>query len=320
MSGRSEDTERSFGWFAPARRRATVYEDVTIDTQPSTRRHVDRGWPVRFADGRGTWSEDSTRLRVADWYAFRDPAGTWERPFYQQGSAAERQIESAVRAARDAGLFADFTPEWLGFLRRTLQVPAFVEHGLWLATATVARDCLSDSIAHCVALQAATKQRQAQALVLYGLDLEDEFGDFDVEPAKRAWMSAAAWQPARAYLERLRTVTDWAEVVVAVNVCFEPIVGQALRRDLLTRAAGAGGDAVTPAVLAGAQLEWEWTREWTAAFMELVLGDEVHGAANRAHVDGWIDDWGSAARAALDALEPVWDGRPAGPPFAGVAA
>lgn len=44
-------------------------------------------------------------------------------------------------------------------------MPAFVEHGLWLPTASAQRDCLSDTIAHCVGLEAATKQRQAQTLV-----------------------------------------------------------------------------------------------------------------------------------------------------------
>jgi hypothetical protein len=311
-----DDPERSFGWYEPARRRATMYEDVTVDTQPSTHRHVDRGWPVRFEDGRGTWSEDSTALRVRDWFDFRDPGELWERPFYQQGSAHERQIESAVRSARDAGLFDDFTPEWVDFLRASLQVPAFVEHGLWLATATIARECLSDSIAHCLVLEAAMKQRQAQALVLYGMDLEEQFGGFDVEPAKRSFLEDAAWQPARAYLERLRTIEDWGELIVAVNACFEPLVAEPLRRDLLMRSAGANGDAVTPAVVGGAQLEWEWARGWTVAFLELALADAEHGDANRELVDGWIEAWGTAARSAASALEPVYDGRPAGPAFA----
>ena len=61
---RGEDPERSFQWYTPKKRRATMYEDVTMDTQPSIHRHLDRGWPVHFEDGRGLWSEDSTRLRA----------------------------------------------------------------------------------------------------------------------------------------------------------------------------------------------------------------------------------------------------------------
>ena len=118
---------------------------MTVDTQPSIHRHLRRGWPVSFADGRGTWNDASTALRSEDWFAFRDPGQQWERPFYEAGSAAEQQIEAAVRSATEEGLFADFSPEWTAFLTSQLQVPAFLEHGLWFALATAARDCLSDT-------------------------------------------------------------------------------------------------------------------------------------------------------------------------------
>jgi len=48
----------------------------------------------------------------------------WERPYYQQGAALERQIEDVMRSAADHRLFDDFTPEWVEFLRENLQVPA----------------------------------------------------------------------------------------------------------------------------------------------------------------------------------------------------
>src|SRR5581483_10875534 len=108
-----------------------------------------------------------TALRSGDWYEFRDPGEQWERPYYQAGTAIEQQIEGAMRSAIGEGLVDDFSPEWVEFLRGFLQVPAYLEHGLWFATATVARDCLSDSVAQCVCLQAAMKQRSAQAIVLY---------------------------------------------------------------------------------------------------------------------------------------------------------
>ncbi len=155
-------SEREFDWYVPAGRHATLYEDVTIDTQPSVHRHLRRGWPVSFEDGRGTWDDGSTAVRAEDWFAFRDPGGQWERPFYQGEGAIEQQIEGAIRSATAAGLIDDFQPGWVDFLEQVLQMPAFVEHGLWFALATVARDCLSDSVATCVCLRAAMKQRSAR--------------------------------------------------------------------------------------------------------------------------------------------------------------
>ncbi len=105
-----DEAERQFSWYIPHKRRATLYEDVTVDTQPSVHRHLTRGWPVSFEDGHGTWDDGSTALRSSDWFEFRDPGEQWERPYYQVGTAVEHQIEGAMRSAREEGLIEDFRP------------------------------------------------------------------------------------------------------------------------------------------------------------------------------------------------------------------
>jgi hypothetical protein len=299
-----DDAERRFSYFTPQKRRATLYEDVTIDTQPSIHRHMDRGWPVSFEDGRGTWNDESTTLRSADWFAFRDPGELWERPFYQEGARAEAQIDGAVRSAKRERLFDDFDPGWIEFLRANLQVPAFAENGVWLATASVGRDCLSDSITHAVVLEAAHKQRIAQSIVLYAMDLEEHFGEFPIADAKRRWLEHPAWQPTRSFVERLHASTDWGEVIVAANLCFEPIIGAMIRRELGIRAATLNGDTVTPVVARVAQIEWAWAADWTAAFTRFVLDDE-HGAANKAVLEAWLADWLPLATRAGTALTQI---------------
>jgi propane 2-monooxygenase small subunit len=103
----------------------------------------------------------------------------------------------------------DFDPGWVEFLRARLQTPAYLEHGLWFALATAARDCLSDTVATCVCLQAAMKQRSAQAVVLYTMDLEQSLGgSFAIERARQEFLGHEAWQPARRYLERLAATPD----------------------------------------------------------------------------------------------------------------
>ncbi|MGH2868333.1 MAG: 2Fe-2S iron-sulfur cluster-binding protein, partial [Solirubrobacteraceae bacterium] len=299
-------SERDFGWFEPAARRATLYEDVTVDTQPSIHRHLTRGWPLYFEDGRGTWNDASTTLRSSDWFAFRDPGEQWERPFYQAGAAVEQQIESAVRSASEQGLLEDIDPSWAEFLRSYLQVPAFLEHGLWFALATAARDCLSDTVATCVCLQAAMKQRSAQAIVLYAMDLEQRLGqDFPIAGARETFLRDEPWQPARRYLEALAATPDWAEVLFAANLCFEPVVATLVRRELGTRAAAAHGDTVTPVLARGETQEWEWARTWTVALSRFLLADAQHGEHNREVLTGWVRDWLPQALAAAAALEPV---------------
>jgi hypothetical protein len=307
-----DDSERQFGWYTPRKRRATLYEDVTIDTQPSVHRHLVRGWPVSFEDGRGTWNDASTALRSEDWFAFRDPNEQWERPFYQVGTAVEHQIEGAMRSAVEEGLLADFDPEWVAFLRDFLQVPAYVEHGLWFAMATIARDCLSDSVSTVVALQAAMKQRSAQAIVLYAMDLEEHHGDFPIDAARQAFLDDPVWQPTRRYLERLTATSDWGEVIVAANLCLEPVVGTLIRRELGTRAAAANGDIVTPVLARVETQEWEWARAWTTELARFLCDDATHGEDNRALLRTWIEDWLPQAVEAALALVPVAERIPSG--------
>jgi ferredoxin-NADP reductase/ferredoxin len=300
-----EEAERQFSWYVPRKRRASLYEDVTIDTQPSVHRHLTRGWPLSFEDGRGTWDDASTELRSSDWFEFRDPGEQWERPYYQVGTAVEQQIDGAMRSAREEGLVEDFRPEWVEFLRRFLQIPAYVEHGLWFATATAGRDCLSDSVATCVCLQAAMKQRSAQAIVLYAMDLEEHHGPFPIEAAREAFMREPPWQPTRRLLERLCATRDWGEVVVAANLCIEPVVATLIRRELGTRAAAANGDTVTPVLARVETQEWEWVRAWTVALMRFLLEDASFGERNRETVSRWVRDWLPQTVEAAMALAPL---------------
>ncbi len=302
VSTGTEVSEREFSWYEPRKRRGTVYEDVTIDTQPSVHRHLSRGWSVRFADGRGTWDDASTALRSSDWYAFRDPGEQWERTYYSSQAAIENQIEAALRSAAAEGLLADFSAEWVALLREHLQVPAFVEHGLWFALATIGRDCLSDSVATCVCLQAAMKQRSAQSLVLYAMDLEQHHGPFPIEDARQRFMCEERWQPTRRYLERLAATPDWGEVIVAANVCFEPTVGTLLRRELGTRAAAAHRDTITPVLAQAANQEWDWARTWTTELTRMLMEDREHGAHNRAVIESWVREWKPRAQEAAAAI------------------
>jgi hypothetical protein len=303
---RGEDPERQFQWVKPRGRRASVYEDITLDTQPSVHRFLTGGHLVSFADGRGTWDDDSTALKAA-WSEFRDPGELWERVYYQQGAQCERELDAAMRAARDEGLLADVDTTWLEFLRADGQVPAFFEHGLWSIATRRSRAALSDVLTHAIVLYAAMKQRQAQAIVIEAMDLDEELGGFTIEAAKERWLTAREWQPARRLVERMGTITDWGELLIVSGLVVEPVVAVLMRRELLLRGALAARDPVTPAVARNAQREWAWARDLTSAFARFVLEDGEHGAANREVLDAWLARWMPDALEAADALEPLFD-------------
>ena len=162
-----------------------------------------------------------------------------------------------VDSVSGAGAVDLMTDEWGVFLQSSLQLPAFYEHGLWRALCGAARPALSDTLTHAIVLEAAMKQRQAQDLVVYAMDLEPEIGECSTEAAKERFLVEAAWQPVRALVERVHGVHDWAERVVAVNLCIQPLVGNRLRREMLLVPASANGDPVTSVIIGNAQREWQ---------------------------------------------------------------
>lgn len=302
-AGREEDdARRGFLYFTPKKRRPSLYEELTIDTQISTERHLHGGWLVTFADGRGSHSLGSTAVRVADWFDWRDPAELWERPFYQQAARAAREQDDAVAAARNEGLFARMTAEWRTFLQSSLQLPAFYEHGLWRALCGAARPALSDLVTHAIVLEAAMKQRQAQDLVVYAMDLEADIGECSTEAARTRWLEEPAWQPVRALVERVSSVHDWMERVIATNLCIEPIIGSLLRREMLLVPASVNGDPVTPVIVGNAQREWLWYRDWTIELVRFCVEDGEFGSHNREVLAGWAKNWNPEAEAAAESI------------------
>jgi Methane/Phenol/Toluene Hydroxylase. len=313
---RDDQTDvRQFAYFTPAGRRATMYEDVTCDIQASPQRHQLRGYGTAFADGRSPWQLDSTRLSVEDWYSFRDPSGLWERSYYQSGTRYERSIEDAVNVAVRDGHLDRLDKGWVEFLRENFQQLAFVEHGIWLLLAVAARDGLSDTITHCMCFEAAMKQRQAQAVVLYAMDLEPSHGEFSIKASKESFIADDPWQPLRKVLEELATVTDWGERVFAVNVCIEPLVGTLLRRELFLRGSGLTGDTTLPTLLNVAQLEYQFARDWTDVMLKMVTSSEQHGPANADVLEDWSQRWLPKVREAAAALRPVFESGPDGLDF-----
>jgi methane monooxygenase component A beta chain/propane monooxygenase small subunit len=103
--------------------------------------------------------------------------------------------------------------------------------------------------------------------------------------------------------------------VIATNLCFEPVVGILIRRELLMRSVKFNGDLVTQSLNHVAQLEWEWVRGWTAELVRFVCEDSEHGSANSEVLAAWVGDWLPQAHAAAEALEPVFGALPAGIAF-----
>jgi propane monooxygenase small subunit len=106
-------TSRTYNYFTPAKRRATIYEDVTVDVQPDPDRHLLQGWIYGFADGVGGYPPEWTALRSSNWHAFLDPNEEWEQTIYRNNANVVRQISQNLANAKAARAFDAWNRGWI---------------------------------------------------------------------------------------------------------------------------------------------------------------------------------------------------------------
>lgn len=245
-----------------------------------------------------------TTLRGTTSISLQDVDERWGTSIDRDAVAGAR-VERAIRRATGGGEMAGLDERWLAFLRDHMQVAAFVAQDTARVLEHAADRCAWGPIARNIALQASMQTRQAQAVVLYAIDLEAMIGDMPLDRARAQWHGGRAWQPARRMLEALAARDDWAEILVGLNVCFEPLVGQLLRFEWATRIAHELGDPVTPVVAEATQIQQAWLRDWTTATLRGAATDPTHGEHNRAELTKWAARWGAMGREAATAAVTV---------------
>lgn len=299
---------REFSYIKPQGRKATEYEELTLHIQPDPTRFAWAGWPILTPEGRSPWSEETTAVHAGDWWAFRDPNKTWQRPYVKLQAEQGRALERIVEMAKSRGLFAQFDPQWVQpILAQHYAACAFMEYGLFRALAYAQREALSDIVGNVIVFNVADKIRYAQEVSLYGMELAQVVPGFSDAQAKQTWLTDPVWQGVRENVERLMVSRDWAEIVVAINVVFEPLVGELLRTEFFLRSASRNGDSVTPAIIESAELDWERNSKWIRVFLHFLLNDSTHAAHNREVLQGWINRWTPISLRAAGNLAPLFE-------------
>ena len=170
-----------FRYFEPAKRRATQYEEVTMHVQWDPKNYATQGWFNLDCNGNPAWHEDSTVLKADDWWRYRDPSEEWFRPFVTRQAALGDAIERAIEGARRADIFSGITPKWREFLATHYAVYRFPEYGLFMALSYAQREALSDVVASPMVFQGLEKDRHAQDIALYCMELESAIPGFSDE-------------------------------------------------------------------------------------------------------------------------------------------
>jgi propane 2-monooxygenase small subunit len=298
---------RSFNYFTPRKRRATVYEDVTVDVQPDPARHLTQGWVYEFANGIGGYPEEWTALKSSNWHEFLDPNEEWEQTIYRNNANVVRQISQNIEHGRTAHVFQAMNRAWVKVLERHVFAWAHVEHGLGLHVYTPAqRDAPTNMINNAMAVGALHKLRFAQDLILYNLALSEEVDGFEGSLHKQTWQEDPIWQPTRELVERLTGIRDWGEALFVTAVVFEPLVGELFRSGFVMQAAAPQGDFVTPTIMGAGESDAAREQRGARALFQMLSDDEAHGEANRETMQRWLEEWTPPALTAMRQLQPIW--------------
>jgi len=298
---------RSYNYFEPRKRRATVYEDVTMDVQPDPARHLTQGWVYSFANGDAGYPQEWSALKSTNWHAFLDPNEEWEQTIYRNNASIVRQISQNIEHGRTAHVFQAMNPAWVKIMAHHVFAWAHAEHGIGMHVYTPAqRDAPTNMINNAMAVGAAHKLRFAQDLILYNLTLSDEVEGFNGSLHRQVWQEDPIWQPTREFVEQLTGTRDWAEQWFATAVVFEPLLGELFRSGFVMQVAALHGDFVTPTVMGAGESDAAREQRGARALYRMLSDDEAHGAENRQTMQRWLETWSAAAMAAARQLQPIW--------------
>ncbi|MBV9183619.1 MAG: methane/phenol/Toluene hydroxylase [Acidobacteria bacterium] len=300
---------RKFTWFEPVKKGApSQYENFTLGQQSSPKRGLHVGWPVRFDDGREPFTESSSAIRCSHWEEYRDPAQTWQRPYVAGLNHEQQTIGRLVESTLAEGLAERINPVWSReILGKYLAAWPFVEYGEFLSLCYAVRETLAETITFALAFEAADKMRYAQNLVGLIIQLGDVLPAYSDAEARSAWMSDPILVPIRENVELIFSLADWVEIVVAMDLVFEPIVGTLMKSEFLARNAPYNGDPATPLILASERADARRHLEGALALIAHACGDAVSGSENNRLVRSWLQKWTVKTEAAAQALRGIFE-------------
>jgi propane monooxygenase small subunit len=298
---------RTYNYFTPAKRRATIYEDVTVDVQPDPDRHLLQGWIYGFADGTGGYPQEWTALKSSNWHLFLDPNEEWEQTIYRNNANVVRQIGQNLANAKAARAFEGWNRGWIKTVERHVSAWAHVEHGIGMHVYLPAqRDAPTNMINNALSVASAHKLRFGQDIILYNLELSESVEDFDGAAHKDAWISDPIWQGVRENVEKLTAIRDWAEAFFAATIVFEPLVGELFRSEFVMQVAALQGDFVTPTLMGAGESDTARDLRVSRRLFAMLSEDEQHGEENRATMQTWLERWTPGSVSAARTLQPIW--------------
>ena len=123
---------------------------------------------------------------------------------------------------------------------------------------------------------------------------------------QQQWLDDPIWQPTRLLIETIGGATDYLEKYFAINVVFEPLVGELFRSGFVMQAAASQNDFMTPTVVSSAEGDYQRNLANTVELLHMLVSDPAHSAHNTVLFNGWMQSYGDLAVTAAKNLQPIW--------------
>jgi phenol hydroxylase P1 protein len=280
---------RRFGEDRPASR----YEEGVLDLQAEVNFHYRPTWDPDFE----LHDKRRTVIRMADWYALRDPRQYYYATWNVARAALAQAVDKNFSFVEERKLVAAMAPGWEEKVRFYLLPFRHYEWGANMNSFYAADYAWGTAMSSAAAFAGADRLGMAQLLGRVGLVLDGGTGSSLAE-AKRAWLEAQAWQPVRRLVEDSFVIGDWFENHVAQNLAFDGIFHPLVfgRFD----AAGQGQGATAVSLLTQPVIEWFADHgRWVDAVIRTAAAES---ADNRRLLSGWFGKW---VQRAADAAVPL---------------
>ncbi len=297
---------RRYNYFEPKGRKASHYEDMTVDVQPDPKRYLLQDWIISFADGTPTYDERWTQLKSSNWHKFRAIDQEWERTHYQRQSTIVGMITNVIENGRRSGAPKRFDKAWVKILSDHLGAYKHAEFGLGTATMQAQRYGYTQMINNAILTNSSYKLRFSQDLTLYLGELALDLDGIDLEAGKKHWLEDEIWQGTRHATEAVMGATDFLEQYFATNIVFEPLVAELFRSGFVMQLAAAQNDFMTPAVVSAAEGDYERNLANAVDLFNILALDPEHGEHNRRQFVTWFHHHGSLALLAAHQMQPIW--------------
>ncbi len=298
---------RKYNYYDPKGRRASHYEDVTVDVQPDPERYLIQDWIISFNDGSPAYSKDSSALRSSNWHKFRAPDQEWERNHFQRQSGIEESIRLVVAVARAQNSWQYFDPSWLKIMQTHISALKHPEHALGGILLVAQRGGYTQMINNAILTNSSYKLRFAQDILLLIAEMNvDMGGSMDESAGKETWMDDPVWQGARHTIETIQSDKDPLKAYFACNVVYEPLITEMFRSGFVMQCGAMHGDYVTPAVFATAEGDYERNLNNAIELFHILAHDPEHGDANKEIMQGWLAEYVPLCVDAALKMQPIW--------------